>query len=88
MDTFISVHSKQNKPPIHVTITLFFKRHTMNPEEIDQFVKAFGDFLHHSQIEEIRYNHRLEASQYIFDYYEQKAAELEITVDYYLQEFV
>lgn len=60
----------------------------MNNKDIQQFVLALADFMKHAAIEEQNYESREEARQYAQDYYETKAAELEVTVDYYLAEFV
>jgi len=47
----------------------------MNEQDIEMFMKAFDDFMEHS--EEFKQRE-----------YERKAAELEVTVDYYMQEFM
>jgi hypothetical protein len=60
----------------------------MNDEDIRQFLTAFGDFMRHSETEIDNYEKWEEAKQYTDHFYEQKAAELEVTVDYYLHEFV
>jgi hypothetical protein len=60
----------------------------MNDSDIDQFVNAFGDFMKHAETEIDSYSQWEEARSYTNSYYEQKAAELEVTVDYYLAEFV
>lgn len=60
----------------------------MNDQDIQQFTAAFRDFIKHAETEINDYLKRQEAEQYMSSYYEQKAAELEITVDYYLAEFV
>lgn len=60
----------------------------MNYEEIVQFMNAFEDFMEHAEVEQFNYEAWVSAQQYTNDFYEQKAAELEITVDYYIQEFV
>lgn len=60
----------------------------MNDEDIKQFMTAFEDFMKHSQVEEYNHEAWTRAKAYTDDYYEQKAAELEVTVDYYIQEFV
>lgn len=60
----------------------------MKNEEIQQFIRAFKDFMKHSEVEELYYEGRKSAEEYANLYLEQKAAELEITVDYYLAEFV
>ena len=53
----------------------------MNDQDINEFIQTFTDFMNHAEKWE-------EAKQYTEMFYEQKAAELEITVDYYLAEFV
>jgi hypothetical protein len=60
----------------------------MNDEDIRQFLTAFGDFMEHSETE-IRKHEDLiskweEARKYTEGFYEEKAAELEVTVDYYM----
>jgi hypothetical protein len=60
----------------------------MNDDDINQFIIAFEDFMNHSETEIDQYQKWEEAKQYTEKFYEQKAAELEITVDYYLAEFV
>jgi len=60
----------------------------MNDSEITQFMTALKDFMTHAETEIQSYLEWQEARSYMNDYYEQKAAELEVTVDYYLAEFV
>lgn len=60
----------------------------MNDEDIRQFLTAFGDFMRHSETEIDNYEKWEEAKQYAEHFYEEKAAELEVTVDYYMAEFV
>jgi hypothetical protein len=67
----------------------------MNNEDLQQFIEAFDDFMKHFETEELYYegrkvyeNHRTEARRIQEHEIEQKAAELEVTVDYYLQEFM
>jgi hypothetical protein len=60
----------------------------MNDEDIKMFIKAFEDFMKHASVEEQNYIRREAARKYTQSYYETKAAELEVTVDYYIQEFV
>ena len=60
----------------------------MNEEDINQFINAFEDFMEHAQNEIDSYKKWEEARQYTENFYEQKAAELEVTVDYYMAEFV
>lgn len=60
----------------------------MNDEDIHQFILTFSDFMKHSE-EQIDFHQKWkEAKNYVDNYYEQKAAELEITVDYYISEFI
>jgi len=60
----------------------------MNNENIQQSMTAFQDFMKHAELEQFSHSAWTVAKQYADQYYEQKAAELEITVDYYIQEFV
>jgi hypothetical protein len=60
----------------------------MNDSEITQFMTAMKDFMTHAETEIQSYLEWQEARSYMNDFYEQKAAELEVTVDYYLAEFV
>ena len=60
----------------------------MNDQDIEMFIKAFDDFMQHAETEVDKHNKWLEAERYKDEFYERKAAELEVTVDYYLQEFV
>ena len=60
----------------------------MNDEDISQFLKAFSDFMNHAEEQIDSYQKWEEAKNYTELFYEQKAAELEITVDYYMQEFI
>ncbi len=60
----------------------------MNDQDIQQFTKAMEDFITHAEKEIDSYLKWQEARSYMNSYYEQKASELEVTVDYYLAEFV
>ena len=60
----------------------------MNTEDIEQFIRAFDDFMKHAEEEIDSYMKWQEARSYINEFYEQKAAELEVTVDYYVAEFL
>lgn len=60
----------------------------MNDEDIRQFLTAFGDFMQHSETEIQKHDDYLKAKEYTNSLLEKKAAELEITVDYYMQEFL
>jgi hypothetical protein len=51
----------------------------------EELMNAFEDFMNHAQVEELHYQ---AAEDYAQMFYERKAAELEITVDYYIAEFV
>jgi hypothetical protein len=48
------------------------------------FIKSFDDFLKHSEVAIEEQKYREEATFYL----EQRAAEHEVTVDYYIQEFL
>lgn len=60
----------------------------MNDEDIRQFMNAFEDFMNHAETEINSHQKWEEARQYTELFYEQKAAELEVTVDYYMAEFL
>ena len=54
----------------------------------EEIVNAFEDFMKHAQSEELHYQAKQAAEDYAQMFYERKAAELEVTVDYYIQEFI
>lgn len=66
----------------------------MNNEDIKQFMSAYEDFMKHAEVEIDAHQRREEARNYVMggnhrlNFIEQKAAELEVTVDYYMQEFM
>ena len=60
----------------------------MNDQDIEMFIKAFDDFMQHAETEVDEHKKREEARVYAEQFYERKAAELEVTVDYYMQEFI
>ena len=67
----------------------------MNDEDIRQFLTAYGDFMRHAETEMNEFDKREEARAYAerfyqkqVEHYEEKAAELEVTVDYYMAEFL
>ena len=64
----------------------------MNDQDIEMFMKAFDDFMQHAETEELNYEMRQEYENYskmiIDKEIEKKAAELEVTCDYYIQEFM
>ena len=60
----------------------------MNDEDIQQFMNAFEDFMNHAETEINAHQSYEEARKYTESFYEQRAAELEVKVDYYMQEFI
>ncbi len=60
----------------------------MNEQDVEMFIKAFDDFMQHAETEIDAHDKWLEAEKYKDEFYERKAAEMEVTVDYYIQEFV
>ena len=60
----------------------------MNDQEIEMFMKAFDDFMNHADVEMQNYVRREAVRKYNQSSMEQKAAEMEVTVDYYMQEFM
>lgn len=60
----------------------------MNTDDIEMFIKAFDDFMQHAETEIDSYQKWKEAEEYTNKFFERKAAELEVTVDYYMQEFL
>jgi hypothetical protein len=58
----------------------------MNDEDIRQFLQSFSDFMKHSDTEIQKHEEYLKAKEYTTSLLEKKAAELEVTVDYYMQE--
>ncbi len=62
----------------------FDREQLMNEEDVDMFIKAFDDFMDHADVEIANHNVREEVRGTL----EEKAAELEVTVDYYMQEFL
>ena len=60
----------------------------MNEEDIEQFMNAFEDFTKHAEVEEFNHSAWTTARQYTSAFYEQKAAELNVDVEYYIQEFL
>ena len=66
----------------------FDKEQLMNEQDIEMFMKAFDDFMNHADVEMQNYVRREAVRKYNQSSLEQKAAEMEVTVDYYMQEFV
>ena len=67
----------------------------MNNHDLQSFITAFDDFMKHFETEELYYegrkvyeNHRAEARRIQEQEIESKAAELEVTCDYYMMEFM
>lgn len=67
----------------------------MNNQDLQTFIEAFDDFMKHFEVEELYYegrmvygNHRAEAKRIQEQEIEAKAAELEVTCDYYIAEFM
>lgn len=67
----------------------------MNDQDIQEFLNAFKDFMKHAEMEEFNFNqrseydrHQEESKMMIEMEIEKKAAELEVTVDYYIAEFM
>ena len=80
---------------------LSFKQ-DMNDEDIQQFMSAFEDYMKHAEVEEMKHEIRTAKHHVIIDgveveipeendlikSFEKVAAELEVTVDYYMAEFL
>ena len=66
----------------------FDKEQLMNEQDIEMFMKAFDDFMNHADVEMQNYVRREAVRKYNQSSMEQKAAEMEVTVDYYMQEFM
>ena len=67
----------------------------MNNHDLQEFIEAFDDFMKHFEAEELYYegrmvyeNHRAESKRIQKQEIEAKAAKLEVTVDYYMAEFM
>ena len=66
----------------------FDKEQLMNEQDVEMFMKAFDDFMEHADVEMQNYIRREAVRKYNQSSMEQKAAEMEVTVDYYMQEFM
>ena len=66
----------------------FDKEQLMNEQDIEMFMKSLDDFMNHADVEMQNYVRREAVRKYNQSSLEQKAAEMEVTVDYYMQEFV
>lgn len=60
----------------------------MNDEDIKSFLNAFSDFMKHAEVQEFYYEEYLAKKEYVRNLYEKKAKQLNVSVDYYLQEFI
>ena len=74
----------------------------MNDEDIEQFIKAFEDFMKHAEVEQMKYEIRtpkhmvrienvevaIPDEDQLIASYENKAAEMNVSVEYYMSEFV
>jgi len=59
----------------------------MANKDLEKFIKSFEDFTKHSQ-EHQPSDKSKKAKEYAISMLEKQAAELEITVDYYIAEFI
>ena len=62
--------------------------HLMNEQEVEMFMKAFDDFMEHADVEMQHYVRREAVRKFNKSSLEKKAEEMEVTVDYYMQEFM
>lgn len=67
----------------------------MNNEDLQEFIEAFDDFMKHFEVEELYYegrkvyqNHRAESKRIQEQEIESLAKKYEVTVDYYMAEFM
>jgi len=60
----------------------------MNDEDIRQFLTAFSDFMKHSDTEIQKHEDYLSAKEYTNNFLEEQAKKYEVTVDYYMAEFL
>ena len=65
----------------------FDKEQLMNEQDIEMFMKSFDDFMNHADVEIQNYVRREAVRKFNQTSLEQKAAEMEVTVDYYMSEF-
>ena len=66
----------------------FDKEQLMNEQDVEMFMKAFDDFMNHADVEMQNYVRREAVRKFNQSSMEKKAAEMEVTVDYYMQEFM
>ena len=67
----------------------------MNDDDIQQFVSAFDDFMKHHQIEEAHYlarkkyeSYQRQSKKFIENEIKNKAKKLNVSTEYYIQEFM
>jgi len=60
----------------------------MSEEELEQFEKALETFMEYASVEELNYLRRESTRKYNQSYYQSKADELKVSIDYYMKEFV
>ena len=67
----------------------------MNNHDLQEFIEAFDDFMKHFEVEELYYegrmvyeNHRAESKRIQEQEIEALAEKYEVTVDYYMAEFM
>ena len=66
----------------------FDREQLMNEQDIEMFMKSFDDFMNHADVEMQNYIRREAVRKFNQTSLEQKAAEMEVTVDYYMSEFM
>ena len=66
----------------------FDKEQLMNEQDIEMFMKSFDDFMNHADVEIQNYVRREAVRKFNQSSLEEKAAEMEVTVDYYMSEFM
>ena len=66
----------------------FDKEQLMNEQDNEMFMKSFDDFMNHADVEIQNYVRREAVRKFNQTSLEQKAAEMEVTVDYYMSEFM
>ena len=67
----------------------------MNVDDVQQFVNAFDDFMKHHQVEEAHYlarkkyeSYQKQSKKFIQNEIKSKAKELNVSTEYYIQEFM
>jgi len=67
----------------------------MNDKDLKDFIKAFDDFMKHYDVEQLYYEgrkvhekYRAQSKKIMQKEIEKKAAQLEVTCDYYMMEFM